>query len=296
MKEPTVTSVLIGVDSTSRSEDAIAFARDLAPATDTDFVVATVVPGAPSSDAHDTVRRMSGLLVGVEPERIRTGVVSGRSPAQGLYELAEAESATLAIVGSTHTGLIGRVRAGSTGERLLAGAPCPVAVVPQGYRTQSDHALRRIGVAFDGSAESQVALRTGIAAARALRAPLQVITVIPSDVYGAPALMTGPGWVIALEDVEKQIRKELDEAIAAVPADVEARGVVLTGRPWRELADHSAELDLLFVGARGYGPLQAVMLGSTSGPLLRHAHCPVIALPRTVSAPALFSGEAVTAA
>jgi nucleotide-binding universal stress UspA family protein len=291
-----VTIVLIGVDSTSRSEDAIAFARDLAPATDADFVVATVVPNAPTSEAHETVRRMSGLLVGIEPDRIRTGVVASRSPAKGLYELAEAESAGLAIVGSTHTGLIGRVRAGSTGERLLAGAPCPVAVVPQGYRTQRDHALRRIGVAYDGSSESRVALQAGIAAARALRAPLQVITVISPDIYGAPALMTGPGWVVALDDVEQQIRKNLEEAVATVPADVEARGVVLNGRPWRELADRSAELDLLFVGARGYGPLQAVLLGSTSGPLLREAHCPVIALPRTVSSPALFGDEAVTAA
>ena len=55
---------------------------------------------------------------------------------------------------------------------------------------------------------------------------------------------------------------------------------MLEGRPWRRLADQSAELDLLFVGSRGYGPLHAVILGGTSGPLLREAQCPVIALPR----------------
>jgi nucleotide-binding universal stress UspA family protein len=42
----------------------------------------------------------------------------------------------------------------------------------------------------------------------------------------------------------------------------------------------SAELDLLFVGSRGYGPLPAVILGGMSGPLMREAQCPVIALPR----------------
>ena len=225
-----MTTVLIGVDSTARSEDAIAFARALSPATSTDFVVATVVqgpavPGSPAhEEAHATTRRMSGLLAGVEAERIRTGVIESRSPAQGLHELAAAESAALIVVGSTHTGLLGRVRPGSTGERLLSGAPCAVAVAPYGYRTRRDPALRRIGVAYDGSAESKVALEAGIAAARALRAPLQVITVIPSDVYGAPALMGGPGWVMAEPDVEKEIRKDLDETVAAVPSDVAVRG------------------------------------------------------------------------
>ena len=299
-----MTTVLIGVDATARSEDAIAFARALWPATTKDFVVATVVqgpapPGSPAHDeAHATTGGMSGLLVGVAAERIRTGVVESRSPAQGLHELAAAESAALIVVGSTHTGLLGRVRPGSTGERLLSGAPCAVAVAPYGYRTRHDLALRRIGVAYDGSAESRLALEAGIAAARTLRSRLQVITVIPSDAYGAPALMVGPGWVVAQPDIEREIRKDLDETVAAVPSDIAVEGVVLTGRPWRELASRSSELDLLFVGSRGYGPLQAVVLGGTNGPLMREAHCPVIALTRGADTPLadLFNAGATTAA
>lgn len=297
-------TVLIGVDSSARSEDAIAFARALSPATTTDFVVATVVqgvatPGSPARDeAHATTRRMSGLLVGVEAERIRTGVVESRSPAQGLHELAAVESAALIVVGSTHTGHLGRVRPGSTGERLLSGAPCAVAVAPYGYRTRQDVALRRIGVAYDGSAEAKAALDAGIAVARALRAPLQVITVIPSDVYGAPALLGGPGWVAAQPDVEKEIRRDLDETVAAVASDIAVEGVVLKGRPWRELETRSSELDLLFVGSRGYGPLHAVVLGGTNGPLTREAHCPVIALPRGAETPlaALYGASATATA
>ena len=133
------------------------------------------------------MRRMSGLLAGVEAERIRTGVVESRSPAQGLHELAAAESAALIVVGSTHTGHLGRVRPGSTGERLLSGAPCAVAVAPYGYRTRRDPPLaadrcrlRRLGrVARPRSTPA-------IAAARALRAPLQVITVIPPTSTARP--------------------------------------------------------------------------------------------------------------
>jgi nucleotide-binding universal stress UspA family protein len=299
-----MTSMLIGVDATGRSEDAVAFARLLAPATTGDLVVATIVPrsaeaGSPARDhAHGTVRRMSGLLGGVETERVHTAVIAERTAAQGLHLLAAAESAATVIVGSTHTGPLGRVRPGSTAERLLTGAPCAVAVVPHGYRTEHDPAIRRIGVAYDGSAEAKSALDAGLAAARALGASLDVITVIPSDVYGAPALMGGPGYIVVAEDVQADIRADLDATMAGIPADIPSRGVVLEGRPWRELVEASAKLDVLLVGSRGYGPLQAVILGGTGGPLMREARCPVVALPRGAGSgfAQLFASDAAAVA
>jgi nucleotide-binding universal stress UspA family protein len=282
-----VSTILIGVDSTARSEDAIALGRDFARAGAAEVVVATVTPSSdPNRDeAHLTVRRMSGLLAGVPPERIRTGVVAAPSPAHGLHELAEHESAALFIVGSTHTGSLGRVRPGSTGERLLSGAPCAVAVPPHGYRTHAGGPIERIGAAWDGSTESRAALAAAIGAASAFGAELEIVTVVASTTAGAPALMTGPGWVTVYEDVENDVRRELDEVVAATAELVETEGVVLHGRPWSELAERSAQLDLLFVGSRAYGPAHAVLAGGTSGPLMLHAHCPVIVLPRDVDTP-----------
>ncbi len=299
-----MSTILIGVDSTARSEDAVAFARRLLHSTTADVVVASVVPGPaePGSpareDAHLTVRRMSGLLMGVDAERIRTGIVEGRSPAQGLHDLAAAENPALLVVGSTHTGHLGRVRPGSTGEHLLTGAPCAVAVVPHGYRTRLEQSVTRIGVAYDGSHESRAALDAAVGVARALNGTLRVISVIPADLYGAPALMGGVGYAGAWAEVATDIRADLDACVAGLPADVSPEGVVLEGRPWRELADTSQNLDLLLVGSRGYGPLHAVLMGATSGPVLHHAHCPVIALPRATEAPLgeLFGAPSVAAA
>src|SRR4051812_14690351 len=97
-----VSTILIGVDSTARSEDAIALGRDLARAGTAKLVVAAVTSSARLNldEAHLAVRRMSGLLAGIAPERIRTAVVAAPSPAHGLHELAERESATLVVVGS----------------------------------------------------------------------------------------------------------------------------------------------------------------------------------------------------
>ena len=58
----------------------------------------------------------------------------------------------------------------------------------------------------------------------------------------------------------------------------------LVGTPWKELASRSADLDLLVVGARGYGPVRRLLLGSTSAKLARHAACPLLVAPRDAHA------------
>lgn len=52
------------------------------------------------------------------------------------------------------------------------------------------------------------------------------------------------------------------------------------GEPATILAERSRELDLLVVGSRGYGPVGAVLLGSTSSHLAHTASCPVLVTPR----------------
>jgi nucleotide-binding universal stress UspA family protein len=221
-----VSSILLGVDSRARSEDAVALARRLACAGSADVIVAA------------------------------------DSPARGLHELAEHEAATVIVVGSTHTGQLGRVRPGSTAERLLCGSPCAVALAPHGYRLRSDEQISRIGAAYDGSSESRGALVAADAAAHAFEAALDVVSVVPVDVHSG---------------VETAIGRNVDEVVETLPG---AHGVVLHGRPVHELVNHSAELDLLFAGSRAYGPLHAVIAGGPSGPLMQHAHCPVVVLPR----------------
>lgn len=267
-----MSTILIGVDATARSEDAIALARRLAHILRGDLLVATV--SQDRAEGLATVRRMTGLLeLGLDPGRIRTAVVPAPSPAQGLHELAEAEHANLIVVGSTHTGRLGRVRPGSTGECLLQGAPCAVAVAPHGYRTRLDPRLDEIGIAYNGSREADTALSTALGLAEATGAHVQAITVVPLELYGTPPY--------AHAELDATMRTALDDAVAGTPAET----VVLDGRPWAALAGKSEELDLLLVGSRGYGPLKAVVTGGTSGPLIRHAHCPVIVLPRGVDAP-----------
>jgi nucleotide-binding universal stress UspA family protein len=305
-----MSSILIGVDASERSRDAVAFGRRLAIASGADVLLTCAFPYEDTgraangmyreylrADAQGTVDGHRAGLAGVPDERVQTRTVPRSSPARALHDVAESERPALVVVGSTHTGRAGRVRPGSTGERLLHGSPCAVAVVPDGYRAHAEEPIRRIGVGFDDSADAQAALATGAQLARALGARLEIIRVIHADVHGSTSAIGGPGYDILRVDIERRQREGLAETVAGLGADAGAEAVPLDGDPAEELIARSAQLDLLIVGSRGYGPLRAVLVGGVSGKVMRGAHCPVIAVPRGVDAPlaALFTPAATAA-
>ena len=170
---------------------------------------------------------MSRKLEGVEP---RNGVDprARRLAAQGLHELAVVEHASLVVVGSTHTGRLGRVYPGSTGEKLLHGAPCAVAIVPRVLRRAARSA---IGVAYDGSDEAKAALDSAVALAEAFGAELELIGVAASDWYTGPALAGGIGVDVLREEIEQDVRERLERARG--DASASAATAPAHGRPGR---------------------------------------------------------------
>jgi nucleotide-binding universal stress UspA family protein len=307
-----MTTILIGVDASPRSEDAIAFGARLAGVSTAHVVVACAFPyndairqgsnptyrEALADDAEHTARQMRDRLEGIDEDRLRVRITANPSPAHALHDLADAEHAELIVVGSSHTGRLGRVAPGSTAERLLHGAPCAVAVVPHGYRTRSGQPIRRIGVAYDGSQESTAAVAAAVELARALSAELEVIGVVAPAIYAADGLMGGAAYAMPLEDIECAVQEGLDAVIAGLPNDIAAASVRLEGDPADQLGEHSAGLDLILAGSRGYGPLRSVLVGGVSGRLMRTVQCPMIVVPRGADAPllTLFGETAATAA
>ncbi len=293
----TMNTILIGVDASARSEDAIAFGNRLAGVSNAHVVVACAFPyndairqGSNASyrmaladESERTACTMRDRLDRIDADRLRIRITANTSPAHALHDLAEAEHAELIVVGSSHTGRLGRVAPGSTGERLLHGAPCAVALVPHGYRTRGEQPIRRIGVAYDGSDEAAAALAAAIELARALSAELEIIGVAAPESYEGSGIMGGP--LITLEDLERSVDESLDAVIAGLPADIIAERVRLAGDPADQLGKRSTELDLMLAGSRGYGPLRSVLVGGVSGRLMRTVHCPVIVIPRGIQAP-----------
>ena len=276
-----MSTILIGVDASERSEDAIAFGSQLAQASGASVVVANACR-EPLRDRSLEIARALCDRLDLPEGRALVKIATNVSPAHALHSMAEGEDAALVIVGSTHTGRAGRVFPGSTGERLLDGAPCAVAVVPDRYRERVGP-IGVVGAAYDGTPEARAAVRAAAELARGFDAELVVIGVVVPGAYDLDGAVDG-------HSIVRDVREELDAIVEELPG---ATATLLTGDAAELLAEHSRHVDLLVTGSRGYGPVRAVLAGGVSGRLLRSAHCPVVVVPRGVEAPLgrLFAPE-----
>jgi nucleotide-binding universal stress UspA family protein len=282
-------SIIVGVDGSERSADALALADLIGPALGRPVVMAHVHPyGALSSvfseAEYDTVVRevaestfdqVREHLPSV-PER-RMELISDKSPAAGLQVLAEQQDAAMLVIGSSHRSAIGRAVVGGTGERLLSGAPIPVAIAPAGYAT-SRKGIDRVGCGFDGSPESHRALAWASDFAQTASAHLHVVSVFEPTLPATLAVGGGLAIARANDVLRVQLKQELERATSTLPSSTEA--TLVEDDAAKALAEASAELDLLVVGSRGYGPLRAVLLGSVSTALVRSAESPLVVIPR----------------
>jgi nucleotide-binding universal stress UspA family protein len=297
-------TIIVGVDDSPRSEDAIALARALADAAGAEVLAVCAFPYDDRPEAHfnlalrpalqeladKTLEKLCEPLT--DDARVRRLAVADLSPARALERVAREEHAALIVVGSSHAGRHARLHPGSTAERLLQGAPCPVALAPLGYRLRPHLELQRISVAYDASPEGARALSAGLLVARAAGAPLRVIRVFTPDWPVPPSMLAVPGYIRLTPAAEEAAHAELDRTVAALPGDVWAEPAFLHGDPAHQLTVESEVADLLVIGSRGYGPLKSVLLGGVSGKVVRTAACPVLIVPHGADASldALFSG------
>jgi len=189
--------IIIGVDDRERSEDAVAFGAMIARPFDADITLVHAYPadflGHPEARAYDDFLREDAkatLQQRADPLRDLAGVemraMPDHSPARALQKIAEEQHAGLLVVGSSHSGRLGRVLPGSTGERLLHGSPCPVAVVPAGYGTARQSPPQVIACGWDGSPEAETALGAAEEFARATSASLRVVRASEPVFYSYP--------------------------------------------------------------------------------------------------------------
>ncbi len=283
--------IIVGVDGSQRSVDALALADLLGPALRRRVIVAYVHPYGKLSSlfsegehermvrdiVESTVDQVREHLPSVAERPMR--LVSATSAAAGLHTLAQREAAALIVIGSSHRSNIGRVLVGGTGERLLSGASAAVAVAPAGYTTNS-RAIQTIGCGFDGTQESYRALEWAADLAKARSAPLRVLSVYEPALPALVAVGGGLATASINDVLRRQRADELARALSGLEADVEVGGSLLDGDAAAVLARESRDLHLLVVGSRGYGPLRAVLLGSVSGALMRSAGSPLVVVPR----------------
>lgn len=217
------------------------------------------------------------MLGGLDP---RTRISVDQSVGLGLIELTAAEEAHLLVFGSSHRGTVGRILLGSTVESVLHGVAAAIAVAPRGYAEREPAEPARIGVAYDRSPESELALETAMDLAEAWSCELTLVGVADYPRYDyaeAWTVLSGGG----LHDFEREAHRDaLEAGLAKAKRRVSATTELMTGRPGPILAGASGDFDLLVAGSRGYGPVRRTLLGSTTRRLMADSSCPVLVTPR----------------
>jgi len=170
---------------------------------------------------------------------------------------AEADEDDLIFVGYKGMHLVKGVLIGSTAERVIRKAPCPVFVSRDNYKP-----IKRVGIAFDGSPVARKALKVGAELAKGYGANLEVIFVEPNESFP--------------EEVIDQLKAEADKILGEESADYTF--TLLKGFPEEQLVEYQANgnVDLLVMGAFGTRPLKEILLGSVAYFVMHNAQGPVV--------------------
>jgi nucleotide-binding universal stress UspA family protein len=293
------TPIVVGYDPGRRDQAPVEFGVAAAKFTGAPLIIAAVHASAAALGlegqgiVEEQLEDTAGeSLDHIAQELRRQGVdaecraLAGTSAPRALHEAAAEFGAGLLVLGSTDRGAVGQVLPGSTAQRLMHGAPCPIAVVPRSW--ESGGGLRTIGVAYVDTPEGHEALDGAVALARRSGAKLVVLNAAKprglSGTFGGGDALTRP---TGYEELASTVRSAAERAVAAAIAEengIDVEPDVSVGDPADFLIAASDRLDLLICGSRGYGPTRAVLLGGVSRRVTNEARCPVIVLARGTEA------------
>jgi nucleotide-binding universal stress UspA family protein len=142
-------------------------------------------------------------------------------------------------------------------------------------------------VATDFSAASQVATTYAFHLARALRAHLYLMHVVPEndiqviraicehlESYIAPTTLTDALYA----DAERRLMALVHEAAVA---DLVQERLITTGNPVTAICEwaHAKQVQLIVIGTHGHSGIDRLLLGSVAERVLRQAPCSVMVVP-----------------
>jgi nucleotide-binding universal stress UspA family protein len=132
--------------------------------------------------------------------------------------------------------------------------------------------MKKILVALDGSARETAVLAAGVKMASALGASLLLLRVIgiQTDLPLDLVRVSPAEFELVLQKRAKDAITEL--ATKSIPEGVEWIAQVVTGAPWDAIGwvAKAEDVDLVVIGAHGYGRLDRVM-GTTASRVVNHA-------------------------
>jgi nucleotide-binding universal stress UspA family protein len=212
-----------------------------------------------------------------------TTFLAAGTPAQVIRDRAAAVSALAIVIGTRGLTGLRHLLLGSTTQRVVHAARCPVLTVHPGDLGRH-RGIRTILVPTDFSEDADLAIHT----AHRLLAPLeQDARLILLHAFNLPIEYTAygaiPTSVKYMEDTGLDAERRLYERAQAL----QRQGLTIDtlareGDPAHVIAEEAEKrgADLIAMGTRGHGALRHLLLGSTAERVVEHAPCPVMTIRR----------------
>lgn len=210
-----------------------------------------------------------------------TAVLRTGSSWDQLLEQINEQKHDLVVIGTRQRSALTRTVFGSTAQRLLRTAACPVWIVkPEEVRD-----IREVAVATDITDSCQDALHAGVLVARLLNAKLFVVHALefPFEAYLRTAGVTEDEVAKYRTKLRGEAQAKLDAQLLKTDHRTLAFGLkteILEGSPDdvlpKFIADNS--VDLLIIGTHGHTGVSRMLLGNTAERLLPHVHASVLTI------------------
>jgi nucleotide-binding universal stress UspA family protein len=221
--------------------------------------------------------RLRALDLEVRPQ-LRHGLA-----APAILEAAEETRPDLIVQGARGHGSLRHLLLGSTAERVVQHAPCPVLTV-HASDGGHDRAVRAILVPTDFSLDAEDAAHRALALLQPHQNGARLILLhvwnlpVEYTVYGAI-----PTSLNYLEDVEGAAEAQLDKLAEKLRREgLAVETVTRQGHPAEAIAEEARRraVDVVALGTHGRTGLPHLFLGSTAERVVQLAPCPVLSVRR----------------
>jgi nucleotide-binding universal stress UspA family protein len=233
-------------------------------------------------DALETARKGAMRTRSILPGWSVSAIAEADSPAWGIIKESDTWGPDLVVVGSQGRSAIGRLIMGSVSHTVLTEGRCNVRVA-RGRKVASGRELPRLIIGVDGSPGCLTAL--AVVAARSWPAGTEALLMCAFDerLSGGPlptALLGDARLGVHPSEPLAWMRATLEQAadrLRAADTDLAVSTVLEEGDPKHLLVDKAKEwtADSIFLGARGLGTTDRLLLGSVSSTVAMRARCSV---------------------
>lgn len=291
-----IKSLLVPVDFSAASRHGLAFAASLAGQFHARLHLLHVVEPPvlpqwgyariPRRESRQRIAATEGLPklpseCGFDPALVASTQVRLGQAEDEICRFAVEGPVDLIVMACHGLGGLQRALVGSTTERVVRRAPCPVLtmrerVLAKGRAGAARLELQRIMVTTDFSDESRKSLPYAAALAREFQASLVLVHVVPAHL---PLQLSQLGIVFEESRLMKEARERLPAfRRAELGPDLPVETLVLHGSPAHEIC-RTAEArgaDLIVMATHGHAGLKHYTIGSVTESVVRHAPCPVL--------------------